>query len=128
MVPASRIGRETKGTRTLGLSRSEWCEQFKVTMRGPERKDAALELKEDGFSNRAIADVLGVGSKTIDRDVNASNDASTDLSPGEEVTNNASNDALESYQSEEKDASERERWCSSPVDPSSERIIRRRRR
>jgi phage N-6-adenine-methyltransferase len=55
----------------LGISRSEWCEQFKVTMRGQERKEAALELKEEGFSNRAIADVLGVDAETVNRDLRA---------------------------------------------------------
>ena len=54
---------------TLGLSRHDWCDQFKVAMRSPdERRLATSELKADGLKNVEIADVLGVSHSTIGED------------------------------------------------------------
>jgi hypothetical protein len=62
--------------KALGISREDWCGKFKVTMRSPERLEAVQELKNDGHSNRAIADVLGVDPETVNRDMRAANAAS----------------------------------------------------
>ena len=47
-------------------------------MRGAERLEAVQELAADGLSNRAIADVLGVGHQTVNRDLNGSNEPPDD--------------------------------------------------
>lgn len=67
----------------LGLSTREWVERRLggyVRMSIPERREATAELAEQGHSQRAIADVLGVDQKTVSRDLrpteaNASADA-----------------------------------------------------
>jgi hypothetical protein len=53
----------------LGLGRREWADRFGHTLRSVEqRREAVAELSADGFSNRAIADALGVHHDTIDKD------------------------------------------------------------
>src|SRR5690606_36743982 len=56
----------------LGLTVREWVETRLggyVRMSIEERKQAVLELAEEGHSQREIAEVLGVGKTTVDRDL-----------------------------------------------------------
>lgn len=53
-----------------GLSRKEYCDLQRVTMRSiDERKEATKELKANGFSNRTIADILGIDDATVRSDL-----------------------------------------------------------
>jgi hypothetical protein len=65
-------------------------DQFRAV--AEQRKRIALRIKElqPDVSNRRIAATLGVGAKTIDRDISASNDAA---GAGEDGARGASNDA-----------------------------------
>jgi hypothetical protein len=52
----------------LGLSLDEWIKKYcggHIKMVAEKRREAALELSKDGFSNRKIAKVLGVDKNTI---------------------------------------------------------------
>ena len=82
----------------LGLTRGEWCDRFKVTMRGEERLEAITELQAEGLSNRAIADVLGVDPQTVANDMRAENSAPEDATPEEDETEDAENSATTTRQ------------------------------
>jgi hypothetical protein len=56
----------------LGLSTREWVEQRLggyLRLSIPERREAVAELVGDGMTQREAADVLGVGSGTVARDL-----------------------------------------------------------
>ena len=56
----------------LGLSTREWVDQRLggyVRMSIPERREAVAELAAEGLKQREIADVLGVGVATVNRDL-----------------------------------------------------------
>jgi Homeodomain-like domain-containing protein len=56
----------------LGLSLDEWIKKYcggHIKMVAEKRREAALELSKDGFSNRKIAKVLGVDKNTINNDM-----------------------------------------------------------
>ncbi len=78
------LGVKMRVPEALGLSRTEWCSTFKVSMRSTERAEAVQELHEDGHSNRAIADVLGVDPRTVRRDFSEANAPPDDGDPEEE--------------------------------------------
>jgi hypothetical protein len=61
----------------LGLTTEEWVEERLggyVRLNIPERREAVTELSEEGLSNVAVAEVLGVGEATVRRDRASSND------------------------------------------------------
>lgn len=60
----------------LGMSRREWAEKYHGYFRMPieERREAVAELASEGMSQPEIADTLGVGLATVNRDLHA-NDA-----------------------------------------------------
>lgn len=58
--------------KALGLTPTEWVEDRLggyVRLAVPERRAAAAELADDGLTQREIAEVLGVGKGTVDRDL-----------------------------------------------------------
>lgn len=60
----------------LGMSTREWVEQRLggyVRLAIPERRDAVIELADDGRSQREIAAVLGVDVATVNRDLGVAN-------------------------------------------------------
>jgi DNA N-6-adenine-methyltransferase (Dam) len=78
----------------LGLSRRQWADRIGVKVRDrAERINIEIELAAEGLSNRAIADVLGVGEATVRRDT-APNDAEGDPPPEDEEDTDAPNDAV----------------------------------
>lgn len=59
----------------LGLTYPEWVEQYvdhRIKLAADERRMAAVRLIDDGLSHREAAAVLGVATRTIDRDVRES--------------------------------------------------------
>jgi phage N-6-adenine-methyltransferase len=70
----------------LGLDTREWVEHRLggyVRMAIPDRREAVAELTAEGMSAPAIADVLGVNEKTIDRDRAGTNVPSEPAEPTE---------------------------------------------
>lgn len=66
------LGERIGVPQALGLSTEEWVNGRLggyVRLSLPERKGAAAELADEGMSHRAIAGVLGVSRKTVDRDL-----------------------------------------------------------
>jgi phage N-6-adenine-methyltransferase len=56
----------------LGLSTREWVETRiggYIRMSIPERKEAVAELADEGFSQRKIAEIIGVNEATVNRDL-----------------------------------------------------------
>ena len=66
---------------TLGMSTREWVEERLggyVRLSLLERREAVLELTEEGMTQRQISDVLGVGKGTVSREQRAPNGAADD--------------------------------------------------
>jgi len=103
----------------LGLTRGDWCGRVTrgAMLRGAERQEAVLELKADKFSNRAIADVLGVDAETVNRDTRAANAASGGVAPEEDQSETAANTADEFFSSEDDEWQENAPTDSTPSDP-----------
>lgn len=77
----------------LGLSTREWVDERLggyVRLSIPERREAVAELTAEGMSTRGIADILGVGQSTVDRDVDAIDPDGSDEE--EEVAEEAESD------------------------------------
>jgi hypothetical protein len=54
----------------LGLTRRQWSDRLGVKVRNAEeRRDAVVELTDEGLSRRAVGDVLGVADRTVRRDL-----------------------------------------------------------
>jgi hypothetical protein len=54
----------------LGLTRRQWSDRLGVKVRNAEeRRDAVIELTDEGLSRRAVGDVLGVDDRTVRRDL-----------------------------------------------------------
>jgi hypothetical protein len=73
------LGKKLGVPQALQLSVEEWVTQRLggyVRMSVEERRRAAAELDADGFSQRAIGDVLGVDQATVHRDLRADENAS----------------------------------------------------
>jgi 16S rRNA G966 N2-methylase RsmD len=65
------LGRRLGVPQALGISTAEWVERRLggyVNMKIGERREAAAELTEEGMSNVAIGEVLGVNEITVRRD------------------------------------------------------------
>jgi hypothetical protein len=71
----------------LGLSRREWVETYHGYLKMPveQRREAVAQLVAEGFSQREVADTLGVDDRTVGRDL-AANAASA---PEEHARDNA---------------------------------------
>ena len=68
----------------LGLSTREWVQHRLggyVQMSVPDRREAAAELTAEGMSQRQVADVLGVGVATVNRDLDSVPDGTPDEQP-----------------------------------------------
>jgi phage N-6-adenine-methyltransferase len=79
---ADRMGVPT----ALGLSTREWVEKRLggyVRLSLPERREAVLELVNAGMTQREVADVLGVGVGTVNRDV-PNGTTGLDLAPSDQ--------------------------------------------
>jgi phage N-6-adenine-methyltransferase len=80
----------------LGMTLEEWTEQRLggyVRMSIPERREAVKELAEEGFTDREIAAIAGVGERTAQRDLRAPNDAEDlDETPDETLSATAQRD------------------------------------
>ena len=64
------LAKRLRVPKALGLSVEEWVKERLggyVKMSVAERKDAALELKVDGYSNREAAEILGCGETSVRR-------------------------------------------------------------
>lgn len=62
----------------LGMTTREWVEERLggyVRLSLPQRREAVAELTEEGMSERAVADVLGVAQSTINNDRKALHNA-----------------------------------------------------
>jgi ParB family chromosome partitioning protein len=79
----------------LGLDRREWAETYHGYLKMPieERREAVAELAEEGYSQREIADVVGVDDRTVGRDLAAANAASEDEEQAPEDDETAANAA-----------------------------------
>lgn len=67
---------------SLGLSTDEWVQSRLggyVRLAVTERREAARELTEQGMSQREVGDVLGVGVGTVNRDLSAVPNGTSDL-------------------------------------------------
>ena len=66
----------------LGLSRREWGDTYHGYLKMPieERQEAVAELDSEGYSQREIADALGVDVATVNRDVHVA-DATPEREP-----------------------------------------------
>lgn len=63
----------------LNLTRREWADRIGVKVRNrAERINIGIELAAEGLSNREIADVVGVGHSTINRDLSGPNGPSSE--------------------------------------------------
>jgi len=64
----------------LGMSRQDWALRYHgyLRMQVEERREAVAELTEEGYSQREIADTLGVDDRTVGRDLTAANAAPED--------------------------------------------------
>lgn len=65
------LGKRLGVPRALGLSTQDWVENRLggyVRLSIAERREAARELTDDGMSQREVAEVLGVGVGTVNRD------------------------------------------------------------
>lgn len=86
----------------LGMTLQDWVNHYLggyMRMAVDQRREAAKELAEEGLSQRAIAEVLGVAQKTVDRDLSESNDSLTHEEPPEHQPvdeDSESNDSLHS--------------------------------
>jgi protein gp37/predicted transcriptional regulator len=61
----------------LGMKLREWVRDRLggyIQMEVPERKQAALELKMEGQSNKEIGDILGISKETVRRDLSGTNE------------------------------------------------------
>ena len=86
--------------KALGLTLEQWVKQriggyVKLTI--DERREAAKELKEQGKSQRQIADVLGVDEKTIRNDIaeNSATEKKPEPNSKENLSDDAENSATE---------------------------------
>jgi hypothetical protein len=71
---AAALGFKLGVPEALGLARREWADRIGHTLRSIEqRRGAVAELSAEGFSNRAIADALGVSAMTVGRDLSVTN-------------------------------------------------------
>ena len=61
--------------KALGMSRRDWAENYHGYLKMPaiERQEAVAELTAEGYSQREVADTLGVEHRTVGRDVTAAN-------------------------------------------------------
>jgi phage N-6-adenine-methyltransferase len=68
---------------SLGLERREWAELYHPYLRIPipDRREAVAELTEEGYSQREIADALGVDDRTVGRDLAANAAPADDDAP-----------------------------------------------
>lgn len=72
----------------LGMSLDEWSEHRLggyVRMSIPERREAVAELADEGFTDAEIAQVVGAGEATVERDLRASREAEDPKEPQVEV-------------------------------------------
>jgi hypothetical protein len=92
------LGKRLGVPAALGISVEEWVQDRLggyVRLSIPERSEAIAELADEGMSNRAIAEVLGVSEPTVRRTKAASNDAPLQQDLARPTEGAASNDAPE---------------------------------
>jgi transcriptional regulator with XRE-family HTH domain len=97
------LGKRLGVPEALELTTREWVEDRLggyVRLSIPERREAVVELAEDGLSQREVAEVLGIDQATVSRDANASQDqdeppvtdANASPEPRAHVANNSGDD------------------------------------
>lgn len=89
----------------LNMKRDEWLKGRAERVARSKQLDVFLELKAEGHSNRSIAAITGVSPKTVDRAINASNDAPDTGNTNENKAGDediASNDAPNELAQEKK--------------------------
>jgi ParB family chromosome partitioning protein len=91
------LGVKMRAPQALGLTRPQWIERVGGAARLAleDRLTAVAELAADGMSNRAIADVLGVGETTVRRDLDPAPNGASELGDQEALGAIAPNGALE---------------------------------
>lgn len=86
------LGIKLRVPEVLGVTRREWSDQIGLKIRTrAERQQIGFELHAEGLSHRAIADVLGVGKDTVNRDLNGANAPSVGAEHEEESDDNGAN-------------------------------------
>jgi ATP/maltotriose-dependent transcriptional regulator MalT len=74
----------------LGLALDEWVKEYSggySKLSVSDRREAVIEMVNEGMSQREIAGVLGVGAGTVSRDLTVPNGTESHESPRETVPN-----------------------------------------